>query len=187
MLYFISPWLFCNYQFVLLNSFTFFTHPPHMATIKTFFISMILFLFSLTFWLWCVFGVGLFGFIFRTLCSSWPSMSISLTSLGKFSFLFFSNRFPISCSFSSPSETPMMWMLVHLKLSQRLLTLFSSFLFFFSFWCSDWVFFASLCSKSLIWISALSTLLLVLCKLFFISISVPSILTGSLLCCWGSH
>ena len=44
--YFISPWLFCNYQFVPLNPFTFFTHGPqlssHLATIKMF--SMILFL-----------------------------------------------------------------------------------------------------------------------------------------------
>ena len=28
MLYFTSPWLFCNYHFILLNPFTFFTHPP---------------------------------------------------------------------------------------------------------------------------------------------------------------
>ena len=27
MLYFISTWLFCNYQFILLNPFTFFTRP----------------------------------------------------------------------------------------------------------------------------------------------------------------
>ena len=62
----------------------------------------------------------------------------------------------------------MIWMLVHLKLSQRLLTLSSFFLFFFSTRCSDWVFFASLHSKSLIWFSASSTLLLFPCKLFFI-------------------
>ena len=28
MLYFTSPWLFCNYQFALFNPFTFFTQPP---------------------------------------------------------------------------------------------------------------------------------------------------------------
>ena len=28
MLYFISPWIFCNYWFVYLNPFTFFTQPP---------------------------------------------------------------------------------------------------------------------------------------------------------------
>ena len=28
MLYFIPPWLFCNYQFVHINPFTFFTHSP---------------------------------------------------------------------------------------------------------------------------------------------------------------
>ena len=31
-LYFTSPWLFCNYHFVLLNPFTFFTHTPMPAT-----------------------------------------------------------------------------------------------------------------------------------------------------------
>ena len=30
LLYFTSLWLFCNYQFVLLNSFTFFTHPSNL-------------------------------------------------------------------------------------------------------------------------------------------------------------
>ena len=32
MLYFISPWLFCNYQFVL-SLFTFFIHPPNLSPI----------------------------------------------------------------------------------------------------------------------------------------------------------
>ena len=52
-------------------------------------------------------------------------------------FHYFSNRLPISCSFSSPSGTPMMWMLDLLNLFQRLLTLSSSFLdsFFFLFFC----------------------------------------------------
>ena len=43
--------------------------------------------------------------------------------------------------------------------------------FFFSC-CSDWVFFASLYSKLLIWILVSSTLLLIPCKLFFISVSI---------------
>ena len=47
MLSFTSPWLCCNYQFVLLNSFTFFSHPPlslfPSTTIKMFSVSMILF------------------------------------------------------------------------------------------------------------------------------------------------
>ena len=55
-------------------------------------------------------------------------------------FHYFSDRLPLSCSFSSPSGTPMMWMLEAwyecLKLSQKLLML-SSVLggsFFFLFW-----------------------------------------------------
>ena len=52
-------------------------------------------------------------------------------------FIIFSNRFLIS--FSCPSDTPMMQMLECLKLSQRLLILFS-FLrgILFSSYCSDW-------------------------------------------------
>ena len=79
-------------------------------------------------------GVGLFtSILFGTLCASWSCMTISFTKLGKFSFISFSNRFPLSYSFSSPSVTPMMQMLEHLKLFQRLLTLASFFwiLFFF--------------------------------------------------------
>ena len=76
-------------------------------------------------------GMDLFAsIIIGTLCNSWACMSISFTKLRKFSFSIFSDRFPISWSFSS-SGTPIMWMLDFLKLSQRLLTL-SSF-FFYSF------------------------------------------------------
>ena len=47
--------------------------------------------------------VDLFASIlFGTLYGSWTCMSISFTKLGKFSFIVFSHRFPISCSFSSP-------------------------------------------------------------------------------------
>uniref|UniRef100_K9IY41 Uncharacterized protein n=1 Tax=Desmodus rotundus TaxID=9430 RepID=K9IY41_DESRO len=53
-------------------------------------------------------GVGLFGFImFGTLCTSRTCLFISFIKLGKFSVIIFSNRFPICCSFSSPSGTPM--------------------------------------------------------------------------------
>ena len=87
--------------------------------------------------------VGLFASIlFGTLCASWTCMSISLNKLGTFSFTIFSDRFPITCSFSS-SGTHVIRMLDLLKLSQMLLIL-SSFFFFldsFSFWCSDWLFF----------------------------------------------
>ena len=76
-------------------------------------------------------AVGLFGFIlFGTLSTSWTCMFIYFTKLGKCSFIIFSIRFPISCSFSS-SGTPMMPMLDLLKLSQRLLSLSSLFFIFF--------------------------------------------------------
>ena len=50
-------------------------------------------------------------------------MSISFTKLGKFSFIIFSNKFSTSCSLFSPSGTPMIQMLVCLKLPERLLSL----------------------------------------------------------------
>ena len=54
-------------------------------------------------------SVVLFGSNFlETLNASWTFMSISFTKLGKFSLNIFSNRFPISCSFSSPYGTSMM-------------------------------------------------------------------------------
>ena len=179
------------------------------------------------------------------LCASWTCVSISFTKLGKFSFIIFSNRFPVSYSFSYLSGTPVMQMLDCLKLFQRLLTLSSffwipfflvlfkkDFIYLFldrgegrekemerninvclslmylllgpglqpSARCPEWesvtlwfsgqhsthratparailvvligLIFAPSCSKSLIWFSASSTLLLFLCKLFFISTSV---------------
>ena len=110
--------------------------------------------------------VGLLAHIlFGTLCALWTYMSISFTKLGKFSFIVFSSRFPISCSCSSPSGTPMMQMLEHLKLSQKLLIWALIFWIFSSF--SDW-FFASLCSKPLI--------------LYLFQLVYPSFLTGSFLC-----
>ena len=66
--------------------------------------------------------------------------------LAMFSFIIFSNQFPISCFLSSPSGTPVMQMLGLWKLSQTLLIL-SSFCFFlilFSSSCSDWSFFCFL-------------------------------------------
>ena len=53
-------------------------------------------------------------------------MSISFAKLGKFSFIIFSNKFSSSCS-SSSAGTPVIQMLVHWEMSQRLLTLSSFF------------------------------------------------------------
>ena len=121
-------------------------------------------------------GVGLFAFIsFRTLSSSWTCMSISFTKLGKFLSVYLQIEFQFLALFSSPSGTPMMQMLESLKLSQRLIMLSSVFWILFSFCYMDWLFFASLCSKSLISFSALFILLLFPYKFFFISISVSFI------------
>ena len=98
-------------------------------------------------------------------------------------FHYFLNRFPIFCSFSSPSGTHIMQMLECLKLVHKLLTLFSFYFWIFFSSFSDWLFFSSLCSKSLIGFSTTSTLLSIPCKLFFILIMYPSFLTKSFLCC----
>ena len=85
-------------------------------------------------------GVFLLGFILcRTLCASWTWVAISFPMLGKFSTIISSNIFSAPSSLSSPSETPIMGMLVHLMLSQRSLKLFSFFKVCFSFYCTDWV------------------------------------------------
>ena len=69
-------------------------------------------------------GVFLFGFnFFGTLCAFWTYMSISFTRIGKFSFIIFSNKVSILCSSSSPSGTPLIQMLVHVKSSHRFLIL----------------------------------------------------------------
>ena len=67
----------------------------------------------------CFFGSNFFG----TLWASWKSISFS--RLGKFSFIICSNKFSI-CSFcSSPSGTPLIWILERFKLSQRFVRLFT--------------------------------------------------------------
>ena len=87
--------------------------------------------------------MGLFAStLFGALCVFRTCMSVSFTKLVEFSLIISGNKFSISCSFSSPSSTPMIWMLVCLKLSQRLLTLLSFIWILFSS-CSDWMFFLS--------------------------------------------
>ena len=116
-------------------------------------------------------GAGLFASILFGTLRFLDLNVYFLHQLREVFFRYFSNRFLISCSFSSSSGTLVMRMLECLKLSHRLLTL--SLFFWIIFSCySDWWFFGSLWSKSLIWFSASSTLLLFPCKLFFISISV---------------
>ena len=119
-------------------------------------------------------GVGLFASIlFGTLCASWIYVSISFTKLGKFCFTTFSNRFPISGSVSSPSgaHTPI-WCECWTSWNCPRGCLYYPHFFGLFSCCSGWLVFASLYSKSLIWFSASSILLLFPCKLFFTSVSV---------------
>ena len=71
-------------------------------------------------------GVFLLGFIMHgTLCGSWTWLAISFSILGKFSTIISSKISSYPFFFSSSSGTPIIWMLVHLKLSQRSLRLSS--------------------------------------------------------------
>ena len=64
---------------------------------------------------------------------------------------YFSPKFSVSCSSSSPFGIPMIQMLEHLKVSQRFLSLYSFFWILVSSFCSSWMFIASICSKLFIW------------------------------------
>ena len=79
--------------------------------------------------------VGFFGFIlFGIFCAFWSYVSFSLTRLRKFTAIISSTRFSIPCSFSYPSDTLMMQMLLYCMLSEMSLRLFSfknSFFLFF--------------------------------------------------------
>ena len=97
------------------------------------------------------------------------------TKLGKLAFTIFSNTVPISCFFYSPSGTPRILDL--LKLSQKLFILYAFFWILFSSRFSSLLFFASLCSKSLIRFLVSSTLLLFPSKLLF-QLVYPLFLTG---------
>ena len=118
-------------------------------------------------------GVGLFASILLgTQCASWTCMSISFTKLGKFSFITFQTDFQF-LALSLLLLAPLWYKYWTSWSYPRGCLYYPKFSgFFFSSCCSDWLFFASLCSKSLIWFSAPSTLLLFPCKLFFISVSV---------------
>ena len=121
-------------------------------------------------------GVFLFGSnFFGTLWASRTCVSFSFTRLGKFLVIISSNRFSIPCSVYSPSDIPMMQMLLHFMLSKMFLNLS---LFFFSFCCSCWVLFSTLSSKSLIQSSASSNLLFFPSSVLFIQTLYSLFLTG---------
>ena len=90
-------------------------------------------------------GVFLFGSnFFGTLWASWTSWkSVSFARLGKFPFITFSNKFSMSCSPTSPSGTPVIWMLECLKMSWRFLSLSSFSWILVSSFCSGWMFISS--------------------------------------------
>ena len=103
-------------------------------------------------------SVDFFGFIlFRTLCASWTWISVSFYRLRTFSAIISSNKCSAPFSLFSPFGTPIMQMLVCLMLSQKSLKLFSFLKMLFSFFCSAWVIFTTLSSRSLICSSVSST------------------------------
>ena len=127
-------------------------------------------------------GMFLLGFIlYGTPCVSWTWSTISFSILGKFSTIISSKTFSYPFFVSSSSGTPVIWMLVHLILSQRSLRL-SSFLFIlFTLFCSSEVISTILSSSSLIHYSASDILLLVPSRVFLISLIVLSLHVYSLI------
>ena len=87
-------------------------------------------------------GVVLFGSnLFGTLCFL-DLYVYFFHQIREVSFIIFSNKFSTHCSSSSPSGTPMIWMLAHLEMSQNILTLSLVFwiLVYSFFFCSGWMF-----------------------------------------------
>ena len=99
--------------------------------------------------------------------ASWIWLTASLPMLGKFSAIMSSNIFSGPFSLFSPSGTPIMWMLVHLILSQRCLKL-SSFIFFLLFRGSD--FYHSVFQLTYLFFCLIYSV--ILSSMFFISIIV---------------
>ena len=116
---------------------------------------------------------------FGTHWDSWTSWkSIYFARWGKFFFIMFSNKFSISCFSFSPSGTPMIWMLEHLKFPQRFLSLSSFFWILVSSFCSSWMFISSFCYKYLIWVPVSFPWLLVPCTFSFVSLSIGFIFSS---------
>jgi len=79
-------------------------------------------------------GLFLLGFIlYGTLCTSCTLLTISFTMLGNFLTIISSKIFSYPFFLSTSSGTPIIWMLVHLILSQRSLRLSCSFHFILLF------------------------------------------------------
>ena len=130
-----------------------------------------LFLISVSLITLCL-GVFLLRFILPGTLHFLDWLTISFPILGKFSTkTISSNIFLDPFSLSSPSETTIMWMLMHLMSSQRTLRLTSVFSFFLFFYI---LFYSSdlhiLSSRSLICSSASVILLLIASSVMFISL-----------------
>ena len=188
-LYFRSPWLYCNYLFVFnpLTSSPILPFPlPSGNFLVTNFFSLAFKSFSLSltfdFLIIMCHGVGLFSSIITGLCASWTCMSTSFTKLGKFYFTVLSDRFPISCSFTS--GTPIRQMLDLFK-SQRLF-IWSLFFGFFSS-CSACLFFGAYVPNH--WFDSqlhpLYCCFPINCPLFQLVYTLFP--TGSFLCCWDPY
>ena len=96
-------------------------------------------------------GMFLLGFIlYGTLCTSWTWLTISFPMSVKFSTIISSNIFSDPFFFSSSSGMPILWMLLHLMVSQRSLRLSSILFILFSLFCSVVVISTILSSRSLI-------------------------------------
>ena len=133
-------------------------------------------------------GMGLFASIlFGTLCASWTCMSIFFTKLGKFSFIIFSNRFPISyCFLLHLTSLWCEWWTTWSCLGGYLLCLWFFFILFFFllFWLVGLLPYASN-HRFDSWLHSLYCSFPINYSLF--QLVCPSFLTGSFLCCWGPH
>ena len=118
-------------------------------------------------------GVFLLGFIlYGTLCTFWTWLNFSSSMLGKFSTYNLLKIFLIPFLFLFFFWDPIIWMQVHLILSQRSLRLSSVLFILFTLFCSSAVISTILSSSSLIRSSASDILLLILSRVFLISIIV---------------
>ena len=93
----------------------------------------------LSIWLLCVLVCSSLTVSCLGLYTSWTWLTIFFFTWGKFSSIFPSNIFLGSFSVSSPSGTPIMWILIHLTLSQRSLRRSSlkKFFFFYIQFCHN--------------------------------------------------
>lgn len=130
----------------------------------------------------CLFEIILFG----TLWAFWIWMSLSFPRQGHFQPLFLQLIWGTFFSFSFPSESTKMWMLLHLMLSQQSHNVSFLFKVLFSFCRSVWVSSIVLSSSSLIHSTTSSVLLLSLSNVFF-WFSYYFCLVLSCRLCWSLH